>query len=46
MFGDNTFAWQLLESEILIETTEEPSGQDISNLLQLYMVLLSLYSEE
>lgn len=38
MFKDQTFAWQLLEYEILIETKDEPDGLDISNLLQLYMV--------
>jgi hypothetical protein len=46
VFPDRSFAWELLEQEILIEEDKTPDGTLISNLLQLYMVRRGLYREE
>jgi hypothetical protein len=46
LFGDPSYAWQLLESEMKIEMMEAPEGSDISSLLQLYMVPVSPFRGE
>ena len=38
IFGDIDYAWELLEGEVNLETSENIGGEDVSHLLQLYMV--------
>lgn len=40
IFEDSRYAWELLEAEVKLETNENITGEDISSLLQLYMVHL------
>lgn len=37
IFGDPSYAWELLEWEIAIEMNDHLSGQAIAHLLELYM---------
>ncbi len=46
IFNDNDFAWSLLEAEVQLETSDAVSPDDVSYLLQLYMVDLILCRKE
>lgn len=45
IFKDPEYAWNLLESEVKLETSDNITGEDVSQLLQLYMVRHFISSE-